>query len=991
MPESILQLHAWLDRLGRRERGLRLGEALAWGLVGLGLALLLLTWAFVEGRISAGAGRAPILVAGALGLFAALPAARAGLRARERHRQARRIEALRPELDGALLTVLDRAERPQGSAALLARLAARVGPVAAAVPPAEVVPSTATRRAALVAAGVWAAVLAAGAWGPIAPFDALRALWTPIVASGPAPPADAGPRALVGDITLRYLYPTYTRLEPLEVPNSSGEVHAPLGTRVEVRARTAVRYDAAVLEVYDLPPAEIPIADGRDLAGAFDVTGPGVWRFRFGGLPSPDYAIAVDPDLPPDVSLDASRRSAALAVDTPLPFAWTARDDYGLTRVVVEVRSRGRTDEVELRAPLDVPKTLGDSVRLTPRELGLSPGDRATLRIKAWDNDGVSGPKPGYSAAIEVEVLGPRGEQARLEGARVALRDALVRVLAPFLLEPAPVADAPEAGAAWAVAANERYAEFDQLVLDTWGGERGESADATAIDAVYEKRRALLAFARTLGSASGRATEADLAQLVALQEEHRRTVEDAILLFDRMVRIAASRQLARLTQALAEESKELLAELDQLSRDAALARLDQLERLLDELKREARRMGDDTLEEFLNQRSQSLDALLAAAREALAAGDEAKAQAMIRRLAEQLDELATSLQEQGARSGEESERMAQAMQRLEQELRELEQEQRALREATRAARERFGADMDEAVRAWEEIERRAQAVGEQLNAQEGRAAAAGLPSASRLDVGEAADAAEGLLDSARARDLKTALHRAGALEDDLAWAAAQAQRGASRATDPQAAGAVAAELGRQRAEVQRIRKLLEGMAERQSTASPQLQQELQALAGRQQQVQERAESAAEQAGRLADGLPMRAPGLEEGARQGAEQAGRATESMQEGDAMGAEGGQRAAEEGFRRAQEALRQAQQDLQSMQQSGGGGGRRDGADEGEGEGGTHGEGREGGDIALPAPEEFRTPEEYRRALLEGMSGEVPEEYRSLNRRYYEELVRQ
>ena len=43
------------------------------------------------------------------------------------------------------------------------------------------------------------------------------------------------------------------------------------------------------------------------------------------------------------------------------------------------------------------------------------------------------------------------------------------------------------------------------------------------------------------------------------------------------------------------------------------------------------------------------------------------------------------------------------------------------------------------------------------------------------------------------------------------------------------------------------------------------------------------------------------------------------------------------------------------------------------------------------LPAPEEFRTPEEYRRALLEGMEGEVPEEYRAMKRRYYEELVLQ
>ena len=45
----------------------------------------------------------------------------------------------------------------------------------------------------------------------------------------------------------------------------------------------------------------------------------------------------------------------------------------------------------------------------------------------------------------------------------------------------------------------------------------------------------------------------------------------------------------------------------------------------------------------------------------------------------------------------------------------------------------------------------------------------------------------------------------------------------------------------------------------------------------------------------------------------------------------------------------------------------------------------------MEIPGREEFRTPEAYRRALLEGMEGDVPEEYRALKKRYYEELVHQ
>ena len=43
------------------------------------------------------------------------------------------------------------------------------------------------------------------------------------------------------------------------------------------------------------------------------------------------------------------------------------------------------------------------------------------------------------------------------------------------------------------------------------------------------------------------------------------------------------------------------------------------------------------------------------------------------------------------------------------------------------------------------------------------------------------------------------------------------------------------------------------------------------------------------------------------------------------------------------------------------------------------------------IPAPELFKTAEDYRRALLEGMAGEVPEEFQALKKRFYEDLVRQ
>jgi hypothetical protein len=146
-------------------------------------------------------------------------------------------------------------------------------------------------------------------------------------------------------------------------------------------------------------------------------------------------------------------------------------------------------------------------------------------------------------------------------------------------------------------------------------------------------------------------------------------------------------------------------------------------------------------------------------------------------------------------------------------------------------------------------------------------------------------------------------------------------------------------------------------------------------------------------------MPVDSSKMGESAQQGAQEAGRARSELQQGDALGAEGGQQAAEDAFRRAVEALDQAQQDMQRLQQAGEPGGEEG---EGGGPGGDDDQGNQAGkrgiegkkgryEVKIPAPEEFQTPEEYRRALIEGMQGEVPEAYRAANKRYYEELVRQ
>ncbi len=980
------RLRAALQVLARRERGLLVARAAlgASGTLSLAFAGLgsLLAWGGGGSRsIPGGLAGAALLTLGALA-FGVRGYARAG-RVRE---QAARLEGHAPELRGALLAVLDRETRPMGSVALLERMATRVVQQVIEVPPACLHPASGLRAPAGWALAGLACLLATTAFGAWSPAQIFAALQRPEAAQN-APIVTDGPRALVGDLALRYVYPAYTRMEPVTVENSNGAIHAPPGTRVEVRARAAVRYERAAIQSYDTPPVLASADDHRQLAGNVVVAGPGIWRFVLNDTPSPDFMIVPEPDLPPDVTADAPARRVEVAVDVPLPIAWTAGDDFGLVELLLEIREGTKTRVVPMEKLLGEPREAGSRMDTSARELGISAGSTVTLRIGASDNDAVTGSKIGWSLPIEVEVLGPRGRAARDERLRLALRDALVTSLAVHVLEAVPgVADGAAANA-WMERVDGAYASFD-LVRVELPADGFPTFDARVVGRVMEARRALASAAGGLGrTASAR----DLSGLAEAQGAHLTTLENAILALDQALRMAAMASVAELVGSLADEAKELDADLSALTPAQARARLDQLERQLQQLDGRAEALDEGTLKEFVAERSAQARTLASEIRKALAEGRSQDAAVLMERLADQLEAMRRDLQEMQSRGQKSQDDSAKAMKELQAELEALQADQGALRTRTEQARDTHGANLDAAVAAWKEIEQLAVALADSVRASEReRPVFRAANYANRAALDDARTETDGLRDSVRARDLGTAHERALRSVDALTWLTRRAGGPADPSFAPVARG--------MNLQAVRILSLLERLQRQATRTSPELQRALEDLAAEQRALDTRSDKVAKTAEQVAQGLPMDAPGLKEGTRSAVEQSSAASEALAGGDAMRAEGAQRAAEDGYAEAIAALRQAQQDMKDLQQAasgkGGGSGER-GQRKGEkgDDGGKpgNGEGVRAEDFVLPKPDAFQTPEAYRKALLEGMQGAVPEEYKALNRRYYEELVRQ
>ena len=957
------------------------GLALATATLSVGLAIA--TLAVNEGASSAAVVALCVATLAAIGFaFRRLTGFVDRLAARA---QAEAIEQLRPDLRGGLLAVVDRVARPMGSLGLLNRLADQVAATLAPVRPADVWPWRPVWNDVRWSVLGALALLLVSIVAPLGPLEALRLLTgSTVVHAAVVPVRPEGPRAILGDVTLRYLYPTYTRLDPLEVPNTSGEVRAPLGTVVEVRARTAQAWTTASLRVSGEAAVPAELNDGRSVRASFIVAREGSYRFEFGDVFSAQFPVVPDPDLAPTVAVQSTAK-IRVARDERILLPFSAKDDYGLTRVVLEVTRGGKSVESPLRAPVDAPRGLSDVTDVSAEELGLAAGDSVRVRVGAWDNDEVSGSKAGWSSVFVIEVLGAKGTATAQAALRKSLFDALLPALADFVMDPTP-ADREGSGVqGWAERADARYAAFDAVAEGA--EDLGlQTLEAHIIKNVTVPRRDLMAFAR--GLPEGRLAAKDVDTLAALQDVHLRALEMAVWTLDRVAQTAAYRELIQLVKVMAEEAKELRSELAGLNAGQALARLDMLTRLKVQVDGKVKQLEQGTMRSFLQSRGLELDAAMLAARRDVSKGDESAAKADMERIADLLDEMAGGVEEAQKRSQGGGDELAAEIEALSKELESLGASQAELAARTESARRKHGQSLEEGLEDWHEVDRLAAEVGRALG--EPAVDAVGTLRAVGAAVSDAKHDASGLGDSVRARDTETSLQRAEATRRSVERARARLH---SAAKAGQMDGAAAADRSLEQAQraAARVVERLRELAQAQRGASPELRRDLQGLSGEQADLADRARGTAARAKKVAQSMPADASQVEAAAKEGADEAERAGQSMQDGDTMGALGGQAAAQSAFERAQDALQQAMQDMAEMSKAGQGGqsGEEDGAKPSSGSQSQEGEGLR--EVSIPAPEEFETPEAYRKALLEGMQGEIPEAYRATNRRYYEELVRQ
>ncbi|HPN33827.1 MAG TPA: hypothetical protein PK843_04885 [bacterium] len=212
-------------------------------------------------------------------------------------------------------------------------------------------------------------------------------------------------RVMIRSLHVKLIPPSYSRQEPVVLPENSGDVSALMGTCVQIQAETNGWVDTARVEFAFARPLPMAVS-GRHLQASFVLQTNDRYRFYLSdhrgwpAAPQIEYHLRVLPDQPPFVRLLAPGRDVDLGEDMQLPLAIEAQDDYGLSAMYLlyQVLAAGEVEIDSSRFARErLPLTASDHSYLAfswdLSSSPLLPNESVLYAVQVFDNDQVNGPK----------------------------------------------------------------------------------------------------------------------------------------------------------------------------------------------------------------------------------------------------------------------------------------------------------------------------------------------------------------------------------------------------------------------------------------------------------------------------------------------------------------------------------------------------------------------------------------------------------------------
>lgn len=258
----------------------------------------------------------------------------------------------------------------------------------------------------------------------------------------------------VGDISVKYIYPSYTGLPELKVGKTSGDLEALLGTQVQMTLKANKPIRKGFLLTDD--GKRLPFKIERDLylKGGLVLTGERVYWVEVEDTqgytnPSPiKHYIKILLDNLPQIKIIAPGCDLTVSEKSKVELAYEASDDFGLSQIdLVYQKLTGETydsmkpERIRIKRfhPSVGQKLLDYQWEL--EKLDLHPGELISYYLEAWDNDVISGPKSSLSQTYYLEVFSYLKEHEEIEEMEHHFREEILRILGDQIVAKSRVED----------------------------------------------------------------------------------------------------------------------------------------------------------------------------------------------------------------------------------------------------------------------------------------------------------------------------------------------------------------------------------------------------------------------------------------------------------------------------------------------------------------------------------------------------------------------
>ncbi len=840
------------------------------------------------------------------------------------------------------------------------------------------------------------------------------------------------PEPRLGDIRLSYTFPGYAERAQRTVKSPNGHIRALPGTEVVIQTRARQEVAKATLLVShgeDSESSKINVeVDGRRLKTKLVVTRSGRYRFRLTSAAGKlfeeqrGHEIELELDEPPEITLlEPTESPLEVNENDRLPLRFRASDDFALGEVAVAWRVLGtaREGRARLTSASSGLRRYSGNAQLDLSQLSFKPGDRVAYSLEVRDNDTVSGPKVGASETKELRIYSKKAHHQQVLALQEKALDELVHILGDNLERPF---DALKTSYDQLLKSSakivERARAANDLLVKTIEAVKKDPMGRPQVAAAFEqarkqlrndtrrKKRALKSAQRAFGrskkpqASAARGVRKAQDRMVASLEKN--VVYLADLLNDQRLIDAESlaKELREQQQALKQALQDYKNAPTEEKRKLIAQAIEDIKSRIREIMREMSKLKSSIPQDFVNSdalESKSGEKDMNNLEKMLEEGNLDKAMESLERMLSQTEKMLAQLQDgREEMQGREYSEITEQANKLWDDLQKLEKKERKLANKTESLskkvldrmKERLGDAEDFAkkqVKRLEQVQKSLEKIRPDRV----------MPDADlfelterRIDDGKRALKAQ---DFGAAKEvLEKGAMQMHQLEQEARRRSEHSKRFGDYFGMGENADQTERELRKSKPIVEEVLKDIEKlMPSPESLLSEQEKKELEQLAKQQQQLRNQAKQLGKDLDQLGQQLPIVGPEVKKKVQEAQEAMSEAGQKLGKSDAPSALNQER-------RALDSLQQLKQELEKMGEQGQGGqgggvplpfGQPQGS-------GARGQGgrdpRSTEKVAIPKPEEYKAPAEFREDILEAAKQGTVEAYKDAVRQYYEELVK-